>query len=52
MVMNSGGDQGGTNFSGQVNFRNTKFNSFINLGLNDRVWNSDGTSYRNGISRV
>ena len=45
--VNSGGDtQGGTNFSGQVNFRNTKFNSFINLGLNDRVWNSDGTSYR------
>ena len=37
--------QGGTNFSGH-NFRNTKFNSFINLGLNDRVWNSDGTSYR------
>ena len=45
--VNSGGDtQGGTNFSGQVNYRNTKFNSFINLGLNDRVWNSDGTSYR------
>ena len=44
---NTGGDtQGGTNLSGQVNFRNTKFNSFINLGLNDRVWNSDGTSYR------
>ena len=44
---NSGGDtQGGTNFSGQVNFRNTKFNSFVNLGLNNKVWNSDGTSYR------
>ncbi len=44
---NTGGDtQGGTNLSGQVNFRNTKFNSFINLGLNDKVWNSDGTSYR------
>ena len=44
---NSGGDtQGGTNFSGQVNFRNTKFNTFVNLGLNNKVWNSDGTSYR------
>jgi len=44
---NSGGDtQGGTNLSGQVNFRNTKFNSFVNLGLNNKVWNSDGTSYR------
>ncbi|MEC7981488.1 MAG: outer membrane beta-barrel family protein [Candidatus Neomarinimicrobiota bacterium] len=45
--VNSGGDtQGGTNFSGQVNFRNTKFNSFINLGMNNKVWNSDGTSLR------
>jgi len=44
---NSGGDtQGGTNLSGQVNFRNTKFNTFVNLGLNNKVWNSDGTSYR------
>ena len=44
---NSGADtQRGTNFSGQVNFRNTKFNTFVNLGLNNKVWNSDGTSYR------
>ena len=44
---NAGGDtQSGSNFSGQVNFRNTKLNSYINLGLNNRVWISDGTSYR------
>ena len=45
--INSGGDtQGGTNLSGQINFRNTKYNSFINLGLNNRVRVSDGTSFR------
>ena len=45
--INSGGDtQGGTNLSGQINFRNTKYNSFINLGLNNRVRVSDGTSSR------
>ena len=44
---NAGGDtQSGSNFSGQVNFRNTKLKSYINLGLNNRVWISDGTSYR------
>ena len=45
--VNTGGDtQGGSNFSGQVNFRNTKFNSYINLGMNNKVWISDGSSYR------
>ena len=45
--VNTGRDtQGGTNLSGQVNFRNTKYNSYVNLGLNNKVWISDGTSYR------
>ena len=45
--VNTGGDsQGGSNFSGQVNYRTTSFNSFINLGMNDRKRISDGTSIR------
>ena len=45
--INTGGDsQGGSNLSGQVNYRTTTFNSFINLGMNDRKRISDGTSYR------
>ena len=45
--VNTGGDsQGGTNLSGQVNYRTTAFNSYINLGMNDRKRISDGTSIR------
>ena len=45
--INTGGDsQGGSNFSGQVNYRTTSFNSFINLGMNDRKRISDGSSIR------
>jgi len=45
--INTGGDsQGGTNLSGQVNYRTTTFNSYINLGMNDRKRISDGTSIR------
>ncbi|MDP7565119.1 MAG: outer membrane beta-barrel family protein [Candidatus Marinimicrobia bacterium] len=45
--VNTGGDsQGGTNLSGQVNYRTITFNSFINLGMNDRKRISDGDSYR------
>ena len=45
--VNTGGDsQGGTNLSGQVNYRTITFNSFINLGLNDRKRISSGDSYR------
>ena len=45
--VNTGGDsQGGSNLSGQVNYRTTTFNSFINLGMNDRKRISDGSSYR------
>ena len=45
--VNTGGDsQGGSNLSGQVNYRTTTFNSFINLGMNDRKRISDGSSIR------
>ena len=45
--INTGGDsQGGSNLSGQVNYRTTAFNSYINLGMNDRKRISDGTSIR------
>ena len=45
--VNSGGDsQGGTNLSGQINWRNTAFSSFVNLGFRESVRRSDGTSYR------
>ncbi len=45
--VNTGGDsQGGNNFSSQVNYRTITFNSFINLGMNDRKRISDGDSYR------
>jgi len=45
--INTGGDsQGGTNLSGQVNYRTTAFNSFINLGMNDRKRISSGNSLR------
>ena len=45
--VNTGGDsQGGTNLSGQVNYRTTSFNSFINLGMNERKRISSGNSLR------
>ena len=45
--LNTGGDsQGGTNLSGQVNYRTTSFNSFINLGMNERKRISSGNSLR------
>ena len=45
--INTGGDsQGGSNFSGQLNYRTTSFNSFVNLGMNDRKRISDGSSIR------
>ena len=45
--VNTGGDsQGGTNLSGQVNYRTTRYNSFINLGMNNRKRISDGSSLR------
>jgi iron complex outermembrane receptor protein len=45
--VNTGGDsQGGTNLSGQLNYRTTSFNSFVNLGLNDRKRISSGESSR------
>jgi len=45
--INTGGDsQGGTNLSGQVNYRTTAFNSFINIGMNDRKRISSGNSLR------
>ena len=45
--VNTGGDsQGGTNLSGQLNYRTTSFNSFINLGMNERKRISSGNSLR------
>ncbi len=45
--INTGGDsQGGSNLSGQINYRTTSYNSFINLGMNDRKRISDGSSMR------
>ena len=45
--LNTGGDsQGGTNLSGQVNYRTTSFNSFVNLGMNERKRISSGNSLR------
>ncbi|SVC89760.1 uncharacterized protein METZ01_LOCUS342614, partial [marine metagenome] len=39
-------NRGDTNLSGQVNYRTTTFNSFINLGMNERKRISDGSSLR------
>ena len=45
--INTGGDsQGGSNLSGQINYRTTSYNSFINLGMNDRKRISDGSNMR------
>ena len=45
--VNTGGDsQGGTNLSGQLNYRTTSFNSFVNLGMNERKRISSGNSLR------
>lgn len=45
--INTGGDsQGGSNLSGQINYRTTSYNSFVNLGINDRKRISDGSSMR------
>ena len=45
-VNSSADSQGGTNLSGQVNWRTTTFNTFVNLGLRNSIRNSTGNSYR------
>ena len=45
--VNTGGDNlGGTNISGQVNYRTTAFNTFINLGSREGIRETSGNSLR------